>query len=523
LAQDGNTEPATFACYFPAGNASFAAMEQNGFDLTFWFVFSTALHFVAFAGVTLHALQRRRNASATILWIFVAWSIPLFGPLLYLAFGIDRVPAKGLATRAANQLMQKHREKRHEESGPFVAWHLDYRTKTDKAINEQSRKLNMSIDVLNPEHPLLDGNHIQPLLCGDEAYPLMLEAIRTAKHHIHMQSFIIARDETGRRFLEALKAKAEEGVKVRLLFDTFGSTHAYLGGMFRKYRKIKNLEISGWTQANPLKRQFQINLRNHRKNLVVDGVVAFFGGVNISSENLSSNGNKAIRDYHFKVEGPLVHEMQYSFLRDWFFMTEEPLDELLTPAHFPATTPRGNAKARIIDSGPSAPPELVGEAFFNAMVLAQTQILIVTPYFVPTNDILKALRSAARRGVDVRIVVPEENNHRYAGMASKALYEELLSAGVRIFLRQPPFIHAKAMVVDDNVALVGTANLDVRSLELNYETTVLFEDPAAVGNLKHMVVEDIALSTELNLNEWLQRPSLQKLGENLCALMTPVL
>jgi cardiolipin synthase len=496
------------------------SMEPGAHDITYWVVISTGLHIVAFVGVLLHALQRRRNASATILWIFVAWSLPLFGPLLYLAFGIDRVPLKGLANKAANQMMLLQRNKRHKETG---IGHLSFRADPDEYGNEQSRKLNQSVDALNREHPLLDGNHIIPLVSGDEAYPLMLQAIRAAKHHIHLQSFIIQRDETGRRFLEALSAKAEQGVQVRLMFDTFGSTHAYLGGMFRKYRKVPNLEICGWTQANPLKRQFQINLRNHRKNLVVDGQVAFFGGVNIAGENTTSKGRKAIRDYHFMVEGPLVHELQYSFLRDWFFMTEEPIETLLQPAHFPTTKVYGAAKARIIDSGPSAPPELVGEAFFNAIVMAQKQILVVTPYFVPTIDILKALRSAARRGIDVCIVVPAKNNHRYAGLASKALYEELLNAGVRIFERKPPFIHAKAMVIDDVIALVGTANLDVRSLELNYETTVLIEDTGTIGKLKEMVIEDMALSTEINLNGWLQRPAFQKLAENLSALMTPVL
>ncbi|MDH3982292.1 MAG: cardiolipin synthase, partial [Kiritimatiellaceae bacterium] len=461
-------------------------MQDGNYGITYWVIFSTIVHFITFIGVTLHALQRRRNASATILWIFVAWSVPLFGPLLYLSFGIDRVPTKGLATRAANQLMQRQREKRHRKKSPTSEGHLDFRISTSQLDNENSRKINRSIDALNPEHPLLEGNQILPLLCGDQAYPLMLQAIRGAKHHIHMQSFIFQRDDTGRLFLDELKKKADEGVKVRLMFDTFGSTHAYLGGLFRKYAKVPNMEIHGWTQVNPLKRQFQINLRNHRKNLVIDGAVAFFGGVNISGENTTSNGKQAIRDYHFKAKGPLVHELQYSFLRDWFFMTEEAIDSLLQPGHFPESGSCGNAKARIIDSGPSAAPELVGEAFFNAIIMAQKQILIVTPYFVPTVDILKALRSAARRGVDVCVVVPKENNHVYAGMASKALFEELLAAGVRIFLRKPPFIHAKAMVTDDAIALVGTANLDVRSLELNYETTVLFEDAEAIGTLKLM-------------------------------------
>ncbi len=494
-------------------------MHESLFDIGYL----TALHLVAFIGVCLHALKRRRNASATILWIFVAWSLPFIGPLLYLSFGIDRIPDKGLRKQAANRVMMDQRRARHKDEGPFVAWHYSFRTSFESMESECSRKLNRSLDTLNPEHPMLDGNVITPLVGGDETYPLMLEAIRSAKNHIHMQSFIIHRDDTGSQFLEELKKKANEGVKVRLMFDRFGSTHAYLSGMFRNYRKVKNLEICGWTQANPLKRQFQINLRNHRKNLVVDGRIAFFGGVNIASENVTTETHGAIRDYHFKVEGPMVHELQISFLRDWFFMTREAVENLINADHFPEMLSIGDARARLIDSGPSEPPDLASEAFFNAITLAQRQVLIVTPYFVPNNDILRALRSAAHRGVDVRIVVPLKNNHRYAGMASKALFEELLASGVRIYMRNPPFIHAKAMVVDDAVALVGTANIDVRSLELNYETTVLIENEAAIDKLKLMIHEDMDYSKELTLNEWIKRPSMQKLAENLCALMTPVL
>ncbi|MDF7823504.1 cardiolipin synthase [Pontiellaceae bacterium B12227] len=498
-------------------------MDQSSYDLTFWVVFSSALHMTAFIGVTLHALQRRRNASATVLWIFVAWSIPVIGPLLYLSFGIDRVSMKGLQRQLTNQLLMQQRDKRLTDSSSLRAWHMDYLTHSSEIENRISRKLNMALDTINPEHPFLGANAITPLLSGDAAYPLMLQAIRDAKHHIHIQSFIIGRDDIGRKMLDALKEKANEGVKVRLLFDRFGSTHSYLGGMFRKYRHIQNLEICGWTQANPFKAQFQINLRNHRKNLVVDGRVGFFGGVNIAEENTTTKGRKAIRDYHFKVEGPLVHELQLSFLSDWYFMTRESLDTLLSGDLFPEVLSVGQVRARLIDSGPSSPPGLVGETFFNAIILAQQQILLVTPYFVPTTDILKALRSAARRGVDVRIVLPEINNHKYAGMASKALYEELMDAGVRIFHRMPPFIHAKAMVVDNSIALAGTANLDVRSLELNYETTVLFEEETAVSSLKRMIREDISASEELDLNQWLKRPRIHKLGENLCALLSPVL
>ena len=498
-------------------------MNHELFTTVCW-IAGVSLHLLAFIGVTLHALKRRRNPSATLLWIFLAWSFPIGGALLYLAFGIDRVPDKGLRKQIANQRVMQHRKRMQAASeGGIHRWDDDKRARLSAAEDEMVRKFNHAIDQLNPDHPLLEGNRMTPLISGDEAYPLMMEAIRSATGTIHMQSFIIANDEVGRDLLETLKQKAEEGVKVRLLFDRFGSTYAHLAGLFRKYRKIQNLEIHGWTQANPLKRQFQINLRNHRKNLVVDGKVAFFGGVNISAENITTDGRPAIRDYHFKVEGPLVHELQFSFLRDWFFMTEEPLEQLLRPEYFPLLEPCGPTNARIIDTGPSNRPGMLGETFFNAIVMAQEEILIVTPYFVPTIDIIKALRSAARRGINVQIVLPEKNNHPYTGLASQSLYEELLEAGVRVHHRAPPFIHAKAMAVDNTLALVGSANIDVRSLELNYETTVVAVGKELVARIVRNIKEDIKKSTEIDREEWLQRPPIHKLGENVCALMTPVL
>ena len=253
-------------------------MEDSISVYGYWVGLCTLLHVAAFVGVCLHALQRRRNASATILWIFVAWSFPLIGPLLYLSFGIDRVPGKGLRKQATNQLLTERRRTHNENQTSFVAWHYEFSSNYAQIENIYCRSLNQSLNSLNTENPLLDGNSITPLSGGNEAYPLMIEAIRAARNHIHLQSFIIANDRTGRQFLDELRKKAEQGVTVRLLFDRFGSTHAYLGGMFRKYKKIPNLHICGWTQANPLKRQFQVNLRNHRKNLVVDGHLAFFGG-----------------------------------------------------------------------------------------------------------------------------------------------------------------------------------------------------------------------------------------------------
>ncbi len=480
----------------------------------------TILHLIIFVLITLHCLRRRRNATSTILWIFLAWAFPIFGPLFYLTFGIDRVADRGFQKFLTEEHLLRTR-KETQEAAPRAYWHN--LLPGAPAQNEFQREFNRALNALLPDHPALANNHIAPLVTGDEAYPKMLKAIRGAQNHIHLQSFIIGNDATGREFMKALAAKAAEGIEVRLLYDRFGSTCAHLCGLFRKYKNTPNLQIAGWTQANFLKKQFQINLRNHRKALIIDGTHAFFGGINLHSENTSAHKHGPIRDYHFDITGPLVQELQYSFLRDWYFITQENPETLLSGSHFPHIDPAGDIAARFINSGPSTEKDVAIETFFTSITLAKKQILAVTPYFVPPVDVLRALQSAALRGLDVRLIVPQKNNHFYTGLASRALYEELLVAGVKIFERRPPFMHAKALVIDGEFSLVGTANLDERSLNLNYESSVAIYSEPFADALKNIIHEDIALSDEITLNEWQQRPAHRRLLENLAALMTPVL
>ncbi|HKL23097.1 MAG TPA: phospholipase D-like domain-containing protein, partial [Tichowtungia sp.] len=233
--------------------------------------------------------------------------------------------------------------------------------------------------------------------------------------------------------------------------------------------------------------------------------------------------NGPIRDYHFDVSGPLVHELQYAFMRDWHFITAEPAETLLTEDFFPEPVRAGDQTARLISTGPVAGSEIPVETYFSAITLACKQIIVVTPYFVPPPEILRALLSAALRGVDVQLVVPKNNNHFYAGLASRALYEELLLAGVKIYERRPPFMHAKALLIDDECALIGTANLDNRSLNLNYESTVAVYSEPFVDRMKEIVFEDLEFSDPVDRAVWQQRPAVRRLLENLASLMNPVL
>ncbi|MGD9611976.1 MAG: cardiolipin synthase [Kiritimatiellia bacterium] len=488
-----------------------------------WLSWGAAFHVAIFLLVVLHALRHRRRADSTLLWLFVTWSLPVVGAVLYAAFGVDRVPRerwqRGVQRRVR---MDGARDAATDDVLPEAYWRSMGRAAVTPA-DEWTRELDRPLAAMLENYPLLGGNRITPLLTGDEAFPKMLDAIREARHHVNLQSFIIGNDAVGREFMAALAAKAREGVRVRVLYDRFGSSHALWGGLFRKYRKTPNLTIAGWTQSNLFRKQLHFNLRNHRKALIVDGRIGFMGGVNLNEYSRSAAGQPAIRDYHFRLLGPVVQELQYSFLRDWHVMTEEDPERLLSAEHFRRLPEEGPAQARVINSGPSSDLRVAVDVFFNAVNEAREQVLIITPYFLPSEDLLRALRIAALRGVRVQLVVPEKSNHWYTTWAGRGTYEDLLESGVRIYERPPPFMHAKAMVVDDRLAIVGSANWDIRSLYSNYETLLTAYEPDFAATLKRMMSEDLLASREVEWPAFKNRPVYQRYLENACGLLAPLL
>jgi cardiolipin synthase len=490
---------------------------------SYWVLFGSIMHICAFVLIAFHCLRRRREPAATVLWIFVAWSFPLIGPLIYLGFGIDRIPDKGFHKHINDQRLLAERKAREDAELSLSYWRSVHEAVATEPQKEFERNIDKALNTLLPEYPLLGGNSAVPLISGDEFYPRLLDAIDKAEHHIHIQSFIICDDSIGRKLLTLLHRKAEQGVKVRLLYDKFGSARALFTGLFRNMPEHENLHLAGWSQVNPLKQRFQINLRNHRKSVIIDGKTAFFGGINIHDENISTPSTPAVRDYHFEITGPVVQEIQYSFMRDWYYITDEDPEELLQESHFPQMPQKGDSLMRLVNSGPTSEMEAIADVFFMLINAAVEEILIVTPYFVPTTDLMRALRTSALRGVNVRLVVPQKNNHFYAGLAGRALYQELLDAGVRIYERHPPFIHAKAMLIDSSVSVIGTSNFDNRSLRLNYETNLVVYDEAFANSLKQMVLNDIAHSTQIIPSEWQNRSVLKSIAENLAYLMMPVL
>lgn len=488
-----------------------------------WLSWGAAFHVALFGLVMAHALRHRRRADSTLLWLFATWSLPVIGALLYAAFGVDRVPRerwqRGVQRRVR---MDGARDATPDDVLPEAYWRSMGRAAATPA-DEWTRELDRPLAAMLENYPLLGGNRITPLLTGDEAFPKMLDAIREARHHVHLQSFIVGNDAVGREFMEAVAAKAREGVRVRVLYDRFGSSHALWGGLFRKYRKTPNLAIAGWTQSNLFRKQLHFNLRNHRKALIVDGRIGFMGGVNLNEYSRSGDGQPAIQDYHFRLLGPVVQELQYSFLRDWHVMTEEDPEKLLSAEHFRRLHEEGPVLARVVNSGPSSDLRVAVDVFFNAVNEAREQVFILTPYFLPSEDLLRALRLAALRGVRVQLVVPEKSNHWYTTWAGRATYEDLLESGVRIFERPRPFMHAKAMVVDDRMGIVGSANWDFRSLYSNYETLLTAYDRDFAATLKRLMNEDLNASREVEWPAFKNRPVHHRYLENACGLLAPLL
>ena len=309
---------------------------------------------------------------------------------------------------------------------------------------------------------------------------------------------------------------------MNILFDRFGSLKSCWFLLRCRSGNLPNFKIRPFSHASLLT-PWRIQLRNHRKLLIVDGVTAFTGGLNISQENIRTADHLGIHDFHCRVHGPIVGELQYSFLCDWLYASKSPPDHLFLREYFPLPERCGNDTVRLIASGHGYFFEGTESVFFTAASTAKKSLWIVTPYFVPTHAFSKALRMAAARGVDVRIIIPAINNHWYVKMASSSFYGPLLADGVRIFERSEVFSHAKAMLVDDQWSFLGSSNCDIRSFRLNFELDLLTESGDFPAVLRKQLQAELRKSVEVLPEVFSRRSLFRKLAESVCALMSPVL
>lgn len=464
-----------------------------------WFLGELAAlaHVVIAASVTVHVLLNKRNVGTSISWMGIAWLSPFIGGVLYYAFGVNRVRRRALRLRRERSHMFLDDEIAPDapEAGPLTP--LEY------AIG---RLTGLSAEP---------GNKIELMRSGDKAYPAMLAAIDAAEHSVGLCSYIFRDDEAGMPFIEALIRAHRRGVQVRVLIDGIGGGYFHSGTYNRLHEA--GVPVDRFLHSYvPWKTPF-LNLRNHRKLMVVDGRISFTGGINIGHENLlATNPRHPVRDTHFRIEGPVVEQLTEAFADDWLYETGE---RLLDDAWFPNLYPVGEAIARVITSGPDEDLEQIEFAMLHAISCARRSIRVVTPYFVPPDLLTTALGLAAMRGITVDLVVPEHSNHIVLDWARRAPLRTLLEAGCRVWLLPPPFDHSKLMMIDEAWSLIGSANWDTRSFRLNFELNVEIQDEAFARTLA-----EVASNGRLLTLAEIERASLpQRLRDNAARLMQPYL
>ncbi len=465
-----------------------------------------ALHVTVAAACVVHILRSRKRAAATILWVLVVVQLPWLGPFLYLAIGINRV---------------RRRIERRQEKQALLAPRL--RELPDRSTGDRGEARHEVFGGACPPvyqefFELLDnitsvgavpGNRCQLLRGGERVFAAMEEAIEAARSSIHLETYILDYDEVGRAVMDRLERKASQGVEVRVLVDGYGSRMVPLGWV-RRHRR-PGLHVRILRQLQPLRGRASVNLRNHRKLLVCDGRVAFTGGMNLSARHLLEAGRRWPHiDYHTRIDGPAALQLQRVFAEDWFDATSE---SILEPDYFPDVEPAGGDVVRTINSGPDRDEQVMLSVFCAAIQTAGRSIRIVTPYFVPDPAIVMLLRLAALGGIDTRLVVPRQNNHPWIKYASRYRYPELMKAGVKIYEREPPFSHSKLFLVDDTWASVGSANWDMRTFHLQFDTNVGVVSPDFVGQVREAIDAELVACTKIEPRTFLPRPRLRGIAE----------
>lgn len=465
---------------------------------------------VAQACAAAHVILRRRDVRASAGWMGLIWLAPVLGVVLYTLFGVNRIRRKAPSLLPTKGDYGDWIPKGGDEEGQLQA-HLGERWRHLARLVPLGRRIT--------GRPLLPGCSVEPLVDGVEAYPAMLAAIDQARDSVSLLSFIFDADRVGRKFADALGRAVDRGVEVRVLVDAMGARYSVprIAASLRR----RDVRVAHFMPAVFPWRTRYMNLRNHRKIMVVDGRVAFTGGMNIREEFWpeAPDGYTA-RDLHFRLQGPVVAEIQEAFAIDWTFTTGERLEG---DRWFPEIQAVGTSMARAISDGPDIDYENIQLMLLGALSVARSSVRVITPYFLPDQPLISALNITALRGVDVEVIVPGSSNQKLVQWASMAQVDQLLERGVRVFESPPPFDHSKIMIVDACWILLGSANWDPRSLQLNFELNVEAYDPDLAARLGEIFRERRDASSEVTLEAVRGRSLPTRLRDGAARLLSPYL
>jgi cardiolipin synthase len=455
-------------------------------------------------------LTIKKDSTSAMAWCLIVLLVPLVGALLFLFFGYTRVDRP------------MRRKRRHHAKflsrNPSVRREMTPDGAEDERPQGTAPVLGRLATMLGA-YPPVGGNVVTLYHETPRAFTDLCDAIRSAQHHIHLEYFIIQPDETGQELIDLVTRKAKEGVQVRILYDAVGSRRL-TNRMLRPLKKAKGA-CCPFLGLNPLRRRVQVNMRNHRKIVVIDGRIGFTGGANIGNEYVGKDPYFGYwRDEHLRLEGPGVAGLQGVFAEDWDFAVGE---NLQGEAYFPDVPRAGNAIVQIVESGPDQETSSIRELLFAAITMARERLWIASPYIVPDQGILDALHLAARLGVDVRLLCPLKPDHWITYYAGRYYFSNLLAQGVQLYEYGNGMMHSKMIIVDGLWASVGSANLDYRSLHLNFEANCILHSRPQIAELEQAFLNDLRASIRVDAHAFRGRPFSARLVENACRLLSPVL
>ena len=440
---------------------------------------------------SLHALLTKSDPRSALSWIAVCSLIPYGGVALYALFGINRVRRPQMTRWATSRQL---------DSEPAFPAPLAAQARIGAALTRR---------------PLESGNVLETLHDGEEAFPRMLEAIAGARHSVWLATYIFQTDRIGRQFVDALAAAARRDVQVRVLVDGIGEWYdsPHVVPLLRR----AGVRAERFLPPRLLPPSLSLNCRNHRKILVVDGSVAYIGGMNLGGREVGGSTGRRMSDIHFRLRGPIVRQLAEVFAEDWLFATREALIEA------PLQGPEGNSVCRAVTGGPDGDVDKLLLIILSAVTSAERQVQIMTPYFIPPLELVVALEAAALRGVEVCVVLPRRSNLRYIDWATLHWIPALVRRGVRVYLQEPPFSHAKLFVIDGRYAHIGSVNVDTRSLRLNFEVAVEVYDDEFCGKLAEFIAGHMRSVPVLTAEsvEAVRLP--ERIRNALCWLISPYL
>lgn len=447
-----------------------------------------------------HALLNKRDPRSALAWMAMCLALPFLGFLLYFVFGKNRILTR------ARRLQKREHPTAEQDRLPDVDIQADYKNLAALAAATSLR-------------PLLGGNNVSPLFNGEQAYPAMLHAIRHAESYIYLTTYIFETKRIGSDFINALADAQQRGVVVRVLIDGVGEKYDFPWAS----RELRKRGVTAATYLPPtlIPLNLSINLRNHRKLLLVDGTRAFTGGMNIRHNHFRHQGKNGFIDVHFELHGPVLSQLERVFINDWAFTTGE---TLMRSARQDASASVDNDMAcRVLLEGPNEDIDQLSWVLVGAISLAKRSVSIMTPYFLPSRELMVALQTAALRGVTVNIILPGKNNLRFMTWATTHVLPELIENGVKVYFQPPPFVHSKLFVVDDYYVQLGSSNLDPRSLNLNFEMVVEVYDTEFAQRMAAHVADNINAAQAVELSRLRKRSFFRRTRDAFFWLFSPYL